>query len=231
MIYPVLSGTLFLFIGIFLLTASIEPVKALEQDNFVDVIINEGVNFDWMSQKPWLCVLNNNLCNYIVKNPNDAGSQNIFNIIDDVVENHAADVNIRMFKFNIDKDTKNAEFAQHEVERLNNELSKTQKKREILKNCQKEETISIEACTTALMQIFMEEKYIKKQATEIATIIRKKNLELSDEFEKISREKDDSSDGSQSAKAIHTPKMTKTPEPTKTSTKTRVPTKTPTHTL
>lgn len=242
MIYPVLRGTLFLFIGIFLLTASIEPARALEvnlfgQDNFVYGTINEGVNFDWMSQEPWLCVLNNNLCNNNVKNPNDAGSQNsnIFNIIDDVVENHAADVNIRMFEFRIETDTENAEFVKNEGVHLKEELSDVHKTREILENYLKSGTISHEAYTATLKQNEKKEKYNKKKATEMASIIRKKNRELSDKFEKILGEKDNSSDSSQDLKETKTPKVTKTPEPTRTQgslntlvpAKTSVPTKTP----
>jgi hypothetical protein len=234
MINPFLSGTLFIFIGIFLLTASIEPARALEvnlygHDNFVDGTINERVNFGWMNQEPWLCVLNNNLCNYIVKNPNDTGSQNsnIFNIIDDVIENHAADVSIRMFEFRIETNTENTEFVKNESLHLKEELSNIHKTREILENNLKSGAISHETYTASLTQNERMEKNAIKQVTEMASIIRQKNGELSNEFEKISKEKDDRSDDGRSAKAIHTPKVTETSEPTKTSTKTLEPTKTP----
>jgi len=116
------------------------------------------------------------------------GSGSIFDIIDDVMENHITDIKIRMFKYKIAKKTGKSEIAARKVNQLHDEIAKRQMTREALRAEFKAGNITAEIYTAALKQVQREAKYNSKLAKEYAKISKEdlKDVKAEDDFKKIS---------------------------------------------
>jgi hypothetical protein len=192
-------------LGSDLLSMNDAPSIGNENELLIDNLINSKNkknpdNAKW-DPESWLCTLNNELCKGTVTdsktNENRKVEGGIFTVIDDALENHAADVKIRMFEYRIAKNGDNSDFVAQEVKRLNDELSSTQTTREILGKELKEGAIKDEEYAAALRKIEREENSNKKQAREMAEVVRSnlKDDKLSTEFDKISKGKEDGNSG------------------------------------
>jgi hypothetical protein len=114
---------------------------------------------------------------------------NIFNVIDDVLENNAADIKVRIFKNKIENENTGTEFLIREINFLSDTNSNIQKTRETLRNELKANSISHEEYASAIKKIHGDEKITKKFATEMAKVVKDKTI--SNQFEKISMQKED----------------------------------------
>lgn len=188
--FMLLLAVMFLFI--LMEPASASPALSHDDIRLVGVSGKAG-NADW-NVDSWLCTMNNQLCkdkNNILQVSDNDKQIGLFNMIDDVLDNQVANVRIRMFKSRIAKNDNNAGFVDQEAKRLSDEISRLQTNRDILMEQLKDGTITQENYAAALEQTDREEKSIKKQASEIAKIVRE-NLhdeKSSADFEKISGSK------------------------------------------
>ncbi len=180
------NKTLLLLCTTLLLTAIVEPAYASDTD------------FLFQEPASMLCLLNNKLCKDGTNHQNtDEKSRNveggIFSVIDDALNNHVADVNVRMFRYMVEKKSDNAEFVVKEAKRLNDEVLSVQATREALGKKLNAGTITPENYAFALKKLEMEDKYNKKQANEMAKILRNdlKDVKLSNEFDKVTKTKED----------------------------------------
>lgn len=157
---------------------------------------NDATDAGW-NPESLLCTLNREFCKDTTNDKKTGDNRilegGIFNVIDDVLENHAADVQIRMFKYRIQKNSDNSEFVAQEVKRLKDDLSTIQKTQENLGKELKQGTITNEDYAFAMKKIENEEKSNKKQAKEMAEVVRNslKDDKLSTEFDKISKANED----------------------------------------
>ncbi|MCZ7398379.1 MAG: hypothetical protein O8C62_01645, partial [Candidatus Methanoperedens sp.] len=119
------NKTLLLLCVTLVLTAIVEPAYASSND----LLFQEPESL--------LCSLNNKFCKDKINNqsinekskPVEGG---IFNVIDDALNNHVADVNVRMFRYMVAKKSDNAEVVTEEAKRLNDEVLSIQTAREAL---------------------------------------------------------------------------------------------------
>lgn len=168
-----------------LLAAIVEPAYASDTD------------FLFQEPASMLCSLNNKFCKDDINYQNIEKSMpvegGIFNVIDDALNNHAADVNVRMFRYVAAKNSDNAGFVAEEAKRLNDAALSIQTTREALGDKLKAGTITPEDYAFAIKKLGTEEKYNKKQAAEIAKIVRNelKDVKLSNEFDKVIEAKED----------------------------------------
>ena len=99
---------------------------------------------------------------------------NIFNVMDDVLENHAADIKIRMFESQIEKGNGD-EFLSREVINLNDEKSDILENRESLREELRSGLIEVNEYTATLKQIKTDEKINKKITKKIVEVIEETN--------------------------------------------------------
>lgn len=143
---------------------------------------------EWTPES-WLCSLNDELCEDAIKGPTYEGS--IFDVIDDVLENHAADVQVRMFRYRIAKNEDDADFVAQEVRRLNDKVSDIETERKILSRELEAGTITTKEYASAIKAVERKEKYALKQAGEMSLVVEElKDEELGIGFEEISKRKD-----------------------------------------
>ncbi len=168
-----------------LLAAIVEPAYASDTD------------FLFQEPASMLCSLNNEFCKDDINNKNSEKIMpvegGIFNVIDDALNNHAADVNVRMFMYRVAKKSDNAGFVAGEASRLNDAALSIRTTRETLGDKLKAGTITPEEYAFAIKKLGTEEKYNKKQAAEMAKIVRNdlKDVKLSNEFDKVIKAKED----------------------------------------
>lgn len=180
------NKTLLLLCVTLVLTAIVEPAYASSND----LLFQEPESL--------LCSLNNKFCKDKINNqsinekikPVEGG---IFNVIDDALNNHVADVNVRMFRYMVAKKSDNAEVVTEEAKRLNDEVLSIQTAREALGKKLKAGIITPENYALAVKNLEIEEKYNQKQASEMAKIVRDdlKDVKLSNEFDKVTKTKED----------------------------------------
>ena len=94
----------------------------------------------------------------------------LFDVIDDTLENHYAQIKIRMFKDKIVKHGSNSSIAVQMVNQLYDEISKRQMTLKDLKSEFKAGNITIEEDVAALKHAQLEAKYDEKIAKEMAII-------------------------------------------------------------
>jgi hypothetical protein len=112
---------------------------------------------------------------------------NLFDIIDEALENHVTDLKIRMFKYKIEKGKGKSDYAAQKVNQLQNEIAKRQMTREALRIEYKAGNITIEEYVAALKQVQLDAKYNSKLAKGYANIAKDhKDDESEKEFKKIS---------------------------------------------
>jgi hypothetical protein len=119
---------------------------------------------------------------------------NLFDLIDEALENHVTDLKIRMFKYKIAKGNGKSDYAARKVNQLHNEIAKRQMTREALRIEYKAGNITMEEYVAALKQVQLDAKYNSKLAKGYANIVKdNKDNESEKEFKKISEieKKDD----------------------------------------
>ncbi|VVB93904.1 Uncharacterised protein [uncultured archaeon] len=121
---------------------------------------------------------------------------NLFDVIDDTLENHITDIKIQMFKYRIEKEEGNADLASQKVRGLREEITRRKMTRESILKEFKAGEITLEEYVSALKQIKRDEKYDFKQARELAKISKDelKDERSGEDFEKISEMEDDRED-------------------------------------
>lgn len=114
---------------------------------------------------------------------------NIFDVIDNALEEHIIDLKVRMFKYRIDIEGGNISYAKEEVNKLQDEITRRQSARKDLRNEFKAGNISIEDFVSAMKQSRLETKNDMKLAREMAKIAKEdlNNDKISMQFENISR--------------------------------------------
>jgi hypothetical protein len=120
----------------------------------------------------------------------------IFEIIDDALENHVTDIKIRMFKNKIAKHGGKSAIAAQKVNQLHNEIAKRQMTREALRAEFKAGNITSEEYAAAMKQVQRDAKYNSKLAKEYAKIAKEdmKDDESEKNFKKISSEIEEEND-------------------------------------
>ncbi len=97
---------------------------------------------------------------------------NLFDVIDDALENHVTDIKIRMFKYKIAKNGGNSAISAQKVNQLHDEIAKRQMTREALREEFKAGNISVEQYVAAIKQVQRDAKYNTKLAKEYAKIAK-----------------------------------------------------------
>ena len=103
---------------------------------------------------------------------------NLFDVIDDALENHVTDIKIRMFKYKIAKDGGKSAISAQKVNQLHDEIAKRQMTREALREEFKAGNISAGQYVAAIKQVQRDAKYNSKLAKDYAKIAKE---ELKDE--------------------------------------------------
>jgi hypothetical protein len=112
---------------------------------------------------------------------------NLFDLIDESLENHVTDLKIRMFKYKLTKGNGKSDYAAQKVNQLHNEIAKRQMTREALRIEYKAGNITFEQYVAALKQVQLDAKYNSKLAKGYANIVKaKRDNESEKEFKKIS---------------------------------------------
>ena len=125
-----------------------------------------------------------------------SGGGDLFEIIDDALENHVTDIKIRMFKNKIAKNGGKSAIAAQKVNQLHNEIAKRQMTREALRAEFKAGNITDEEYAAAMKQVQRDAKYNSKLAKEYAKIAKEdlKDDESEKDFKKISSEIEEEKD-------------------------------------
>jgi hypothetical protein len=111
----------------------------------------------------------------------------LFDIIDEALENHVTDLKIRMFKYKIAKGKGTSDYATLKVNQLHNEIAKRQMTREALRKEFKSGNITIEEYVAAMKQVQRDAKYSSKLAKGYANITNDhKDDKYGEEFKNIS---------------------------------------------
>ncbi|HWR26503.1 MAG TPA: PKD domain-containing protein [candidate division Zixibacteria bacterium] len=120
----------------------------------------------------------------------------LFEIIDDALENHITDIKIRMFKNKIAKHGGKSAIAAQKVNQLHNEIAKRQMTREALRAEFKAGNITAEEYAAAMKQVQRDAKYNSKLAKGYAKIAKEdlKDDESEKDFKKISSEIEEDND-------------------------------------
>lgn len=112
---------------------------------------------------------------------------NLFDIIDEALDNHITDLKIRLFKYKVSKGNGKSDFAAQKVNQLHDEIAKRQMTREALRKEFQAGNITIEEYVAALKQVQRDAKYNSKLAKGYANIVTdNKDNESEKEFKKIS---------------------------------------------
>lgn len=113
---------------------------------------------------------------------------NLFDVIDDALENHVTDIKIRMFKYKIAKNGGKSAISAQKVNQLHDEIAKRQMTREALRKEFKAGNITVEQYVAAIKQVQRDAKYNSKLAKEYAKIAKEdlKDEKTGKELEKIS---------------------------------------------
>ena len=112
---------------------------------------------------------------------------NLFDLIDEALENHVTDLKIRMFKYKIEKGKGKSDYVARKVNQLHDEIAKRQMTSEALRTEFKAGNITIEGYVAALKQVQRDAKYNSKLAKGYANIVKdNKDDESEKEFKKIS---------------------------------------------
>ncbi len=121
------------------------------------------------------------------------GDGSIFDVISDILENHAVELNIRRFRDQLSKNDDPVDFAAQNAVRLHNEISERQMKREVFDLDFRNGNITFEEYVAARKKIQVETRYYMKIAQEMATITRNEfnYEEPGTEFENFSFTEDD----------------------------------------
>ena len=121
----------------------------------------------------------------------DDGS--IFDVIGDMLENHAVELKIRRFSDQLSNNDDPAEFAAQNVRLLHDEISVRQMKRDVLDMDFRNGIITFEEYVAARKKVQAETRFYMKLAQEMAKIARNEfnNEELGKEFENFSFTEDD----------------------------------------
>ncbi len=118
---------------------------------------------------------------------------NLFDAIEDMLENHETDIKIRLFKNRIEKYGSGTDLVSQKASKLKEDVTNRQTAREFLLKEFKAGNITIEKYVSALKQVQRDAKYDMKQAKELAKISKDdlKDEKFSEDFEKISEMEDD----------------------------------------
>ncbi|MCX9085142.1 MAG: hypothetical protein OIN87_10135 [Candidatus Methanoperedens sp.] len=112
---------------------------------------------------------------------------NLFDLIDESLENHVTDLKIRIFKYKIAKDNGKSDYAARKVNQLHDEIAKRQMTRQALRTEFKAGNITVEEYVAAMKQVQRDAKYNSKLAKGYANIAKDiKDNESEKEFKKIS---------------------------------------------
>lgn len=113
---------------------------------------------------------------------------NLFDVIDEALENHVTDIKIRMFKYKIAKNAGKSAIAAQKVNQLHDEIAKRQMTREALREEFKAGNITVEQYVAAIKQVQRDARYNSKLAKEYAKIATEdlKDEKSGKELEKIS---------------------------------------------
>jgi hypothetical protein len=112
---------------------------------------------------------------------------NLFDIIDEALDNHITDLKIRLFKYKVSKGNGKSDFAAQKVNQLHDEIAKRQMTREALRKEFQAGNITIEEYVAALKQVQRDAKYNSKLAKGYANIVKdNKDNESEKEFKNIS---------------------------------------------
>jgi hypothetical protein len=112
---------------------------------------------------------------------------NLFEIIDEALDNHITDLKIRLFKYKVSKGNGKSDYAAQKVNQLHDEIAKRQMTREALRKEFQAGNITIEEYVAALKQVQRDAKYNSKLAKGYANIVKdNKDNESEKEFKKIS---------------------------------------------
>lgn len=113
---------------------------------------------------------------------------NLFDVIDDTLENHITDIKIQMFKYRVEKEKDYEGLALQKVNGLREEIIRRKITQESILKEFKAGEITQEEYVSALKLIKRDEKYNLKQARELAKISKDelKDERSSEDFEKIS---------------------------------------------
>ncbi len=117
----------------------------------------------------------------------------IFDVINDMLENHAVELKIRMFRDQFSNNDDSVEFAAQNIRWLHDGISERQMKREVLDMDFRNGNITFEEYVAARKKVQAETRYYMKLAQEMARIISNEfhNEDLGMEFENFSFTKDD----------------------------------------
>lgn len=129
----------------------------------------------------------------VYREGNYSGGGDLFEIIDDALENHVTNIKIRMFKYKIAKGNGKSAYAAQKVNQLHDEIAKRQMTREALREEFKAGNISIQNYTAALKQAQRDAKYNSILAKEYAKIAKEdlKDVEAGKKLEKLSEMEND----------------------------------------
>ncbi len=116
------------------------------------------------------------------------GDGSIFDVISDMLENHAMELKIRGFRDILSNNDNQVEFAAQNARWLHDEISERQMKREVLDLDFRNANITFEEYVAARKKVQAETRYYMKLSQEMAGIIRNEfnNEELGREFENFS---------------------------------------------
>ncbi len=118
---------------------------------------------------------------------------NIFDVIDDSIESHAIDINIRIFRYGISSKDDPFEFTAQKTRQMHDEIAAHQMKREELNVEFKAGNITFDEYVAAMKRVQKEVRFYMKLSKELANIARSElhNEELGREFENFSITEDD----------------------------------------
>lgn len=118
---------------------------------------------------------------------------NIFDVIDDSIDDHALDIKVRMFRYGISGEGNHSEFTARKARQMQDEITARQMKRESLHKQFKVGNIKFEEYAASMKDVQKETRFYMKLSKELANITRSElnNEELGREFENFSLTEDD----------------------------------------
>ncbi|MBU3968513.1 MAG: hypothetical protein KKG76_14270 [Euryarchaeota archaeon] len=121
------------------------------------------------------------------------GDGSIFEVISDMLENHAVELKLRRFRDQLSNNDDQVEFGAQNVRWLHDEISERQITREVLDLDFRNGNLTFEEYVASRKEVQVETRYYMKLAQEMAGIIRNEfnNQELGREFENFSFTEED----------------------------------------